>query len=49
METPKNVDTLNKKKEFPTEITLSLRYLPACDGVLTAKLVIGIEVYIKKF
>ncbi|XP_011494533.1 PREDICTED: synaptotagmin-1-like [Ceratosolen solmsi marchali] len=33
----------NKEKEFPTEITLSLRYLPYCEGLTASKLVIGIE------
>jgi hypothetical protein len=40
---PKNS---NKEKEFPTEITLSLRYLPYCEGLTASKLVIGIEVHI---
>ncbi|XP_031780760.1 synaptotagmin-2 [Nasonia vitripennis] len=32
-----------KEKHFPTELTLSLRYLPHCEGITAAKLVIGIE------
>lgn len=33
-----------KQKEFPTELTISLQYLPPCDETITGKLVIGIEV-----
>ena len=33
-----------KEKPFPTELTLSLRYLPYCEGITAAKLVIGVEV-----
>ncbi|XP_043595499.1 synaptotagmin-1-like isoform X5 [Bombus pyrosoma] len=32
-----------KQKEFPTELTISLQYLPPCDETITGKLVIGIE------
>ncbi|XP_067208320.1 synaptotagmin-1-like isoform X2 [Linepithema humile] len=32
-----------KVKEFPTELTMSLQYLPPCDDIVTGKLVIGIE------
>ncbi|XP_058790569.1 synaptotagmin-2-like [Phymastichus coffea] len=32
-----------KEKPFPTELTLSLRFLPYCEGVTSSKLVIGIE------
>lgn len=32
-----------KSKEFPTELTLSLQYLPPCDETITGKLVVGIE------
>jgi len=31
-------------KEFPTELTMSLQYLPPCDDIIPGKLVIGIEV-----
>ncbi|XP_012538522.1 synaptotagmin-2 isoform X2 [Monomorium pharaonis] len=30
-------------KEFPTELTMSLQYLPPCDDIIPGKLVIGIE------
>ncbi|XP_024944754.1 synaptotagmin-5 isoform X2 [Cephus cinctus] len=33
----------NKGKEFPTELTMSLQYLPPSDGNIIGKLVIGIE------
>lgn len=33
-----------KTKEFPTELTMSLQYLPPCNDIITGKLVIGIEV-----
>lgn len=33
-----------KQKEFPTELTISLQYLPPCDETITGKLVIGVEV-----
>jgi len=39
---PKKKDEI-KDKIFPTELTLSLRYLPYCEGVTASKLVIGIE------
>ncbi|XP_066581903.1 synaptotagmin-2-like [Prorops nasuta] len=32
-----------KPKEFPTELTMSLQYLPPCQSSASAKLVIGIE------
>lgn len=32
-----------KEKEFPTELTMSLQYLPPCDDAIPGKLVIGIE------
>lgn len=32
-----------KQKEFPTELTISLQYLPPCDETITGKLVIGVE------
>lgn len=32
-----------KQKEFPTELTISLQYLPPCDDTITGKFVIGIE------
>ncbi|KAK2583704.1 hypothetical protein KPH14_009626 [Odynerus spinipes] len=32
-----------KTKEFPSELTLSLQYLPPCDETITGKLVVGIE------
>ncbi|XP_032686092.1 synaptotagmin-2-like [Odontomachus brunneus] len=32
-----------KTREFPTELTMSLQYLPPCNDVITGKLVIGIE------
>lgn len=32
-----------KVKEFPTELTISLQYLPPCDNIITGKLIIGIE------
>ncbi|KAL0118058.1 hypothetical protein PUN28_009026 [Cardiocondyla obscurior] len=32
-----------KIKEFPTELTMSLQYLPPCDDIITGKFVIGIE------
>ncbi|XP_076249007.1 LOW QUALITY PROTEIN: synaptotagmin 20 [Calliopsis andreniformis] len=32
-----------KQKEFPTELTMSLQYLPPYDETITGKLVIGIE------
>ncbi|XP_029049858.1 synaptotagmin-5-like isoform X1 [Osmia bicornis bicornis] len=32
-----------KQREFPTELTISLQYLPPCDETVTGKLVIGIE------
>lgn len=32
-----------KVKEFPTELTISLQYLPPCDSIITGKLIIGIE------
>lgn len=32
-----------KSKEFPTELTISLQYLPPCDETITGKLVVGIE------
>ncbi|CAK9815286.1 SYT1 [Anthophora quadrimaculata] len=32
-----------KQSEFPTELTISLQYLPPCDVTITGKLVIGIE------
>lgn len=41
-----NVDkqkTEKKGKEFPTELTMSLQYLPPCDETIPGKLVIGIE------
>ena len=31
------------RKEFPTELTMSLQYLPPCDDTINGKLVIGIE------
>lgn len=34
----------DKAREFPTELTMSLQYLPPCNDVITGKLVIGIEV-----
>lgn len=36
--------TEKKQKEFPTELTISLQYLPPCDETITGKLVIGVEV-----
>lgn len=33
----------NKPKPFPTELTMSLQYLPPCDDTITGKFVIGIE------
>lgn len=33
-----------KQRDFPTELTISLQYLPPCDETITGKLVIGIEV-----
>jgi len=36
-------DKRKSDKEFPTELTMSLQYLPPYD-VVTGKLVIGIEV-----
>ncbi|OAD58773.1 Synaptotagmin-1 [Eufriesea mexicana] len=35
--------TEKKQKEFPTELTISLQYLPPCDETITGKLVIGVE------
>ncbi|KOX75644.1 Synaptotagmin-1 [Melipona quadrifasciata] len=32
-----------KQWDFPTELTISLQYLPPCDETITGKLVIGIE------
>ncbi|XP_071632026.1 synaptotagmin 20 isoform X1 [Temnothorax longispinosus] len=32
-----------KVKEFPTELTISLQYLPPCNDIIIGKLVIGIE------
>lgn len=32
-----------KQREFPTELTMSLQYLPPLDEAITGKLVIGIE------
>lgn len=32
-----------KQRDFPTELTISLQYLPPCDETITGKLVIGIE------
>lgn len=32
-----------KTREFPTELTMSLQYLPPCNDIITGKLVIGIE------
>ncbi|XP_033222174.1 synaptotagmin-5-like [Belonocnema kinseyi] len=32
-----------KEKEFPTELTMSLRFLPPCVNLITGKLLIGIE------
>lgn len=32
-----------KPKAFPTELTMSLQYLPPCDDIASGKLVIGIE------
>ncbi|KAL7292440.1 hypothetical protein TKK_0014024 [Trichogramma kaykai] len=32
-----------KDTAFPTELTLSLRYLPYCEGVTASKFVIGVE------
>lgn len=40
---PPKKKKFNKEKDFPTEITLSLRYLPYCEGITASKLVIGIE------
>ncbi|KAJ8667120.1 hypothetical protein QAD02_008782 [Eretmocerus hayati] len=40
---PKKEKNEKKDRDFPTEITLSLRYLPHCEGVTSSKLVIGIE------
>lgn len=33
-----------RTQEFPTELTMSLQYLPPCEDIITGKLVIGIEV-----
>lgn len=33
-----------KQRDFPTELTISLQYLPPCDETITGKFVIGIEV-----
>ncbi|XP_061942356.1 synaptotagmin-1 isoform X5 [Apis cerana] len=38
-----------KQKEFPTELTISLQYLPPCDETITGKLVIGVEEWILDF
>lgn len=35
--------TEKKQREFPTELTISLQYLPPCDETITGKFVIGIE------
>ncbi|KAH0953733.1 hypothetical protein HN011_007317 [Eciton burchellii] len=32
-----------RTKDFPTELTMSLQYLPPCDDIISGKLVIGIE------
>ncbi|XP_072758016.1 synaptotagmin 20 isoform X2 [Anoplolepis gracilipes] len=32
-----------KIKDFPTELTMSLQYLPPCDDIIIGKLIIGIE------
>lgn len=39
----KNEKRRNSTKEFPTELTLSLQYLPPCDETITGKFVVGIE------
>ncbi|XP_023245724.1 synaptotagmin-1-like isoform X2 [Copidosoma floridanum] len=39
---PKKKDDVGEKI-FPTELTLSLRYFPYCEGITASKLVIGIE------
>lgn len=42
MQTDKHIND-KKSKEFPTELTMSLQYLPPCDDTITGKFVIGIE------